>query len=311
MWLIIVSFVLLSWHRWRSWHGAAHLRAFILKHLFGVVDDKCRHLRRAKKLAKQRRTQRKPDWAREEVIRLAVHLRSCRPIANAFNRLHGHRETICHETVRQICLANQARIDGLRRDMRRRAPRTVPVGKLWALDLTLLATRDGRKLLVLGIIDHGSRCLLHLKVLPRKCTWTLLAHVCMAIAEHGMPGKIRTDNEAMFTSKAWRLAFKLAGIWRQRSQPGCPWQNGCIERLFGTLKWAMRQLILPAACELQARLDEFAAFYNHVRPHQNLGGLTPVEAWNGDTWLDVQRRAGQGQWVEALDGTLRGYHLRC
>jgi transposase InsO family protein len=90
--------------------------------------------------------------------------------------------------------------------------------------------------MALGIIDHGSRMVLYLKVLPRKCTWMLLAHVCLAIAKYGVPYAARTDSEAMFTSKTWRLAFKLAGICRQRSRPGCPWENGRIERLFGTLK---------------------------------------------------------------------------
>jgi hypothetical protein len=45
-------------------------------------------------------------------------------------------------------------------------------------------------------------------------------------------------------------------------------------------------------------------------PHQNLGGLTPMEAWQGQTRADVMRRAGRGEWVSALDGRLFGYRLR-
>jgi len=32
---------------------------------------------------------------------------------------------------------------------------------------------------------------------------------------------------------------------------------------------------------LNGVLSEFRFFYNHVRPHQNLAGLTPAEAWAG------------------------------
>jgi hypothetical protein len=54
-------------------------------------------------------------------------------------------------------------------------------------------------------------------------------------------------------------------------------------------------------------------FYNPMRAHQNLNGLTPMEAWRGQTLAEVQQtQATQaGQWVAALDGLLVGYHVRC
>ena len=62
-------------------------------------------------------------------------------------------------------------------------------------------------------------------------------------------------------------------------------------------------------------LAEFSHFYNQIRPHQSLGGLTPEEAWHDKTMADVQERHGQGQtqgqWVHALDGLMVGYGLRC
>ena len=130
----------------------------------------------------------------------------------------------------------------MRREMRARVPRPCPVGERWALDLTFIPAAGGRCHPVLGIVDHGSRLALRLKVLPTKCTWTLLGHVCLAIAAFGRPRSIRTDNESMFTSKLWRRALKFAGIRHQLSDVGCPWQNGRIERLFGTMKSVLRQV---------------------------------------------------------------------
>lgn len=89
---------------------------------------------------------------------------------------------------------------------------------------------------VLGIDDHGSRVVVRLEHLPRKCTWTLLGKLCLTIAEHGTPRAIGTDNESMFTSGLWTRALRWMGIRHQRREPGCPWENGRIERFFGTLK---------------------------------------------------------------------------
>jgi transposase InsO family protein len=250
---------------------------------------------------------RKPDWVRCEVLRLAVHLQSCRRVADAFNRIHGRRATVQRTFVHDLCRVHAAEIDQRRRAMRRCPPWPLAPNLVWALDLTQL---PGASHLTLGLIDHGSRRLLRLKVLMRKCTWTLLSHLCLAIAEFGLPAAIRTDNEGMFTSRLWRRALKWAGIRHQRSTPGCPWQNGRIERLFGTLKPLLRGLILPSRAAAQAALDEFTGFYNHVRPHQGLGGLTPIEAWHGLSQRDVLCRAGRGRWVQALGGRLAGYHLR-
>jgi putative transposase len=96
----------------------------------------------------------------------------------------------------------------------------------------------------------------------------------------------------MFTSALWRRTLRFFGIHHQRSAVGCPWQNGRIERFFGTLKPVLRQLELASQTAVQSALDAFGTFYNEVRPHQNLGGLTPAEAWRGWTWEDVHRVEG-------------------
>jgi transposase InsO family protein len=254
---------------------------------------------------------KKPAWVLAEVLRLAAHLRTSRAIACHFNRLHGQRMTVGKTWVHARCRENAEAIAAMRRGVKGKPPRIVPAKLEWGLDLTLIRTSDGNQHPTIAIIDHGSRALLRIQVLTRKCTWTLLAEFCAACAEHGAPDAVRTDNEAMFTSRLWASFFKIAGIKRQRIEPGCPWQNGRIERLFGTLKPLLRQLTIPTASALQARLNEFAHFYNHVRVHQSLDGLTPAEAWSGQDLNAVRRRYGQGPWVQALDGLMLGYWLRC
>ncbi|MDP9933512.1 integrase core domain-containing protein [Variovorax paradoxus] len=200
-----------------------------------------------------------------------------------------------------------------RRAMRRRPPRFFAVGHTWALDLTFVVNAQGFTFAMLGILDHGSRRLLCLKQLPRKCTLTLLGHLLLTMARCGVPAVIRTDNESMFASTLWRLVLAALGVCHRRSRPGCPWQNGRIERLFGTLKPLLRAIKPNSVMALKAALAEFSWFYNHVRVHQNLKGLTPMEAWHGRTLADVQRAHthGTGRWVPALEEHLTGHYVRC
>jgi transposase InsO family protein len=240
------------------------------------------------------------------VLRLAVHLRSCRAIEDAFNRQHGHRLTVGKTWVHEQLVAHADTVAAMRRGMKGKPPRVIPLKGHWGLDLTSIRTGDGMQQ-TLGIIDHGSRALIRLRALPRKCAYTLLSEFFAACAEHGIPQSVRTDNEAMFSGRLWAWALGFAGVKHQRIKPRCPWQNGRIERFFGTLKPLLRQLVIPSATALQLRLDEFSCFYNHVRVHQNLGGLTPAEAWAGKDADFVRRHRGRGQWVQALDGLLVGY----
>jgi transposase InsO family protein len=246
---------------------------------------------------------------RREVLRLAVYLPSCRTVADAFNAIHRGRAQVGKSWVHEQLRDHADEIAARRRAMRRRPPHAVPARQRWSLDLCQIKAGRAQRT-VLGVIDQGSRAVLRLQVLARKCTWTLLGQLCLAIAEHGCPQAVRTDNEAMFTSPLWRTALAWAGIHHERIPPRSPWRNGRIERLFGTLKPLLRQIVLPAAAALQTALDEFAGFYNHVRVHQALAGLTPAQAWQGMSLADV-RRARQGRWVLALGGLLVGYELRC
>lgn len=81
--------------------------------------------------------------------------------------------------------------------------------------------------------------------------------------------------------------------------------------MFGNLKPLLRQLVIPSKAALQKALDEFTLFYNHARPHQNLGGLTPAQKWNGFSKADLKQTPPRSAvLVQALDGLLVGYCTR-
>ena len=84
--------------------------------------------------------------------------------------------------------------------------------------------------------------------------------------------------------------------------------NGRIERLFGTLKERLNQLAVVDFDGLGMALAEFRVWYNHVRPHQHLGGRTPYEVWTG---IDPYRRLPKEiRYVVGWDGLLTGFYFR-
>ena len=176
-----------------------------------------------------------------------------------------------HYTIRR----HRNEIDVLRKKLKHRPPRAVPINRVWALDMTGKGDVFGEIHSMLGIVDHGSRRLLSLEVLANKNAWMLLGHLFLAIGRHGKPRSLRTDNDAVFKSRVFRTILRITGIRQQFTVPGCPWMNGRIERLFGTLKEKLDQVRINGEGPLLHLLPDFRFWYNHVRPHQNLNGLTP------------------------------------
>jgi putative transposase len=223
-------------------------------------------------------------WVRHEVLRLAALTGSgCRSIAHIFNRLHAARRamTVSKSYVGYTLRQYRYEIALLRRQIKHRPPRPMARHQIWAIDMTGKGDSQGNIHTMLGIEDHGSRALLTLQLLTQRNAWTLLGHVFLAIGRFGKPRVLRSDNDAVFRSRGFRTVLRLFHIRQQFTVPGCPWMNGHIERLFGTLKQKLDQLEVDGAAALAQLLGEFGCWYNAVRPHQNLAGRTPAEAWNG------------------------------
>lgn len=259
------------------------------------------------------RSQRKPEWVRREIIRLKALMReagTCRAIEKSFNRRFAEKKnmTVGRTFVNELIRRHHYQIEQKRRSIKNAKPKAVPRHLIWGLDFTGKTTLDGTTRMVLAILEHACRATLWLEALPSKCSQTLILKLIEAIKRYGKPRIIRTDNEAVFTSKAFRLALFVLGIRHQRTDPHCPWQNGRGERFFGTLKAKLDRLAVDSFDALNQALTEFRFFYNHVRPHQNLGGRTPAEAWAG---IDPYATKIRGEyWFEAWDGLLCGYYLR-
>ncbi|MCU7918988.1 MAG: integrase core domain-containing protein [Candidatus Thiodiazotropha sp. (ex Epidulcina cf. delphinae)] len=141
-----------------------------------------------------------------------------------------------------------------------------------------------------------------------KTALTLLEQLIRVIRRYGKPRCIRTDNEPVFQAKLFQIGLWLLNIKHQTTVPGCPWMNGRIERCFGTLKGKLDHWEVDSKEQLEAALNLFRVWYNHLRPHQHLHGRTPAEVWAGiDCYATPPRQCDR---FEAWDGLLTGYYLR-
>ena len=217
---------------------------------------------------------------------LKVHLPhdGCRKIAMQFNQIYSHKNvSVSKSYVYTVIKEHGYEILQQRKEMRSKKPYAMPKNHRWDMDLTTIDKKQ-----IFGVLDSGTRALVTLKHLHTKSTVNILISLLETIKLYGKPKSIKSDNEIVFTSRLMRFTLWLLGIKRQTTQIASPWQNGKIERLFGTTKQSFRDLVFPISQSLAEGLKEFRFFYNHVRPHQNLGYNTPANAWEGKTYAYKQ-----------------------
>jgi transposase InsO family protein len=207
----------------------------------------------------------------------------CRTIAHQFNRRWAAQRamTVGKTYVADICRKHQYLIYEARRTLKHRVPRPIPRNRIWGCDLLTKMDQQGQPHLALALVDHASRACLRLQRLPDKSSLRLLQELVQAVKRYGRPQFVRTDNEAVFVSRWFRLGLWWLGIRHQRIQPGCPWQNGRVERFIGTVKRALATEAIADERDLTRALQEIRTWYNHDRPHDHLQGRTPAEVWAG------------------------------
>lgn len=190
---------------------------------------------------------------------------------------------------------------------RNRFPGFTPANLRWNLDGTGKVDAAGSQHFILGIIDYGTRLNLLLERLEVANSAEILNCVLATVAQFGAPKIIRTDNASVFKSAEFQAGLKAANIRHEFTDPGCPWQNGRIERLFLTLKEKLN-LILPIdGAALDHLLAEFRFWYNTVRPHQHLHNFTPMEVWTGvNPFKEKPKKIFR---FSGWDGMLKGFYM--
>ena len=101
---------------------------------------------------------------------------------------------------------------------------------------------------------------------------------------------VMTDNDLVFTMRfayhstrltRFQQALKSAGIEHRLIRPRSPATNGKVERWIKTIDDECFRVVQPASSRARVgALRLFVEYYNHARPHQSLGGQSPVTRRN-------------------------------
>ena len=272
-WLV---WILTRYVRWLRW---------LMQWLHWPARGRWPHVCRQASLPRRIFAQPKPTWVKNEVIRLKAVMpdAGCRTIAHHFNRRWASRRqmTVGKSYVAGTLKKHHYLILEARRKLKHHVPRPMPHNRVWGCDLLVKTDRHGHPHLALAILDHASRACLRLRRLSDKSSWRLLQELVQAVKHYGRPQFLRTDNEAVLLSRLFRLGLWLIGIRHQRIEPGCPWQNGRVERFIGTVKRALASDSMANEKDLTRALRDVRQWYNHARPYDHLQGRTPAEVWAG------------------------------
>ena len=152
--------------------------------------------------------------------------------------------------------------------------------QVWCVDITYIPMRRGFLYLV-AIMDWYSR-----KVLSWRLSNSMEADFCVealkeAIAWHGTPEIMNSDQGSQFTGFEWIQALKNADVKISMDGKGRWIDNRMIERLWRSLKYECIYLnAFETGSETRAGIEKWIAYYNAERPHSTHGILTPDEAYD-------------------------------
>ena len=136
----------------------------------------------------------------------------------------------------------------------------------------------GGKLRTFNLIDEYTRechCIHADRAIKAADVLALLQE---AIARHGPPKYIRSDNGPEFIAKVIQTWLRDNHIQTIYIEPGCPWQNGDAESFNGRFRAeCLNRELLYTLSESRVVFEDWRSYYNHERPHRSLGLQTPAK----------------------------------
>lgn len=148
---------------------------------------------------------------------------------------------------------------------------------------------DGAEVKVITGIDDNSRFVVSAKVVARATARPVCDALLGALARHGVPEQILTDNGKVFTGRfgpggsSSEVLFDRVcvenGIRHLLTAPRSPTTTGKVERLHKTMRaefFVEADRVFATIAELQTALDRWLDHYNTERPHQSLGMRPPA-----------------------------------
>ncbi len=169
----------------------------------------------------------------------------------------------------------------------------------WQLDATEYVLAGGRKCVIFQLIDDHSRYAVASHVAGSETAEAAIAVFDKAVAAHGVPQRLLSDNGLALNPSRRGLVGKFVnhvgalGVEAITGKPYKPTTQGKNERFHQTLfRYLDKQPLAESLAALQAQVDAFDHIYNTERPHQGLPGrITPRTAWEATPKAEAPRPA--------------------
>ena len=151
--------------------------------------------------------------------------------------------------------------------------------QVWAMDITYIPMACGYVYLAV-VLDWFSR-----RVLSWRVSITMEAAFCVetleeALAKHGKPEIVNTDQGSQFTGTAFTGVLIKNGIAISMDGKGAWRDNVFVERLWRSVKYEEVYLRgYDSVSEARSSIGRYLDFYNGRRPHSSLDRRTPDQAY--------------------------------
>ena len=149
--------------------------------------------------------------------------------------------------------------------------------RVWVTDITYIRTWEGWLYLAI-VMDLFSRKIVGWSTRPTIHRELVLDAVMMAVRHRKRRGTIvHSDQGCQYGSDDWRRFCRTNGLEPSMSRRGNCWDNAVAESFFSSLKKErIKKRIYKNRAVATADISDYIeSFYNPIRRHQHLGGVSP------------------------------------
>ena len=145
-----------------------------------------------------------------------------------------------------------------------------------SIDFLVVPTVTFKILFVLVVLSHDRRRVVHFGVTPNPTAEWTAQQVTEAFPWDEAPSFLIRDRHRTY-GQAFRDRVTAMSITEVPTAPRSPWQNGCVERVIGSIRReCMDHIIAWDERHLRRTLKSYFAYYNETRTHLALNKDAPV-----------------------------------
>jgi transposase InsO family protein len=144
------------------------------------------------------------------------------------------------------------------------------------MDMFVVPTISFRLLYGLLIMGHGRRQIVWLGVTAHPTAECIANQITEAFGWEKAPRYLIRDRDRAYGNVFIRR-LRSMGIRDQPTSPRSPWQNGCAERLIGSIRReCLDHVVVLGERHLRHVLLSYLKYYNEVRTHLSLEKDAPI-----------------------------------